>query len=244
MANKSGHAYGLTALIPIIQLKKDQDGSLTLDTVIIDQDSQQSHASKVRELLQEWPGNQNSPMAVVPNTYLCRFYVLNDVFYEGSPAKEDHLKSKYLVFSSNFHDDADNFDSALTNYLQGMWSTAQTKLQEILEHCVDFKKVKTTDDFVEYIKRCQVDNSLFFNGSTDDSLKEQLKALYLKQAFSHFVFTHQALIQSGQANAAKLQQAFKAFIEFSEPNNLTPTWTPGSATEPDNLAQDIANLST
>ena len=235
MANKSGNAYGLTALIPIIATENG--------TVVVDQDSQQSHASKVRELLQEWPVNEKSPMAAVPNTYLCRFYVLNDVFYEGSPAKEDHLKSKYLVFSSNFYDDSDKFNSALTNYLQGMWETAQTKLKEILEHCVDFKKVTTTDDFVDYIKRCQVDNNLFFNGSTDDSLDEQLKALYLKQAFSHFVFTHQALIQNGKKNAAELQQAFQAFIKYTKPDDLHhQTWTPGSENEPKELAKDIANL--
>ena len=69
MANKSGNAYGLTALIPIKN-----------DNIAIDEDSQQSYASKVRELLQQWPVNEKSPMAAVPNTYICRFYVLNDVF--------------------------------------------------------------------------------------------------------------------------------------------------------------------
>lgn len=225
MSNTSGNAYGLTALIPI------KNGS-----VAIDEDSQQSHASKVRELLQEWSVNEKSPMAVVPNTYLCRFYVLNDVFYQGSPAKEDHLKSKYLVFSSNFHGD-------LTTYLRGMWEKAQTDLKKVLEHCVAFETVKNTDDFVDYIKRCQVDNNLFFNGSTDDSLKEQLKALYLKQAFSHFVFTHQALIQSGEKNAAELQKAFQAFIQYTKPDNLSEqTWTAGSEKEQPELAKDIANL--
>ncbi len=225
MSNTSGNAYGLTALIPI------KNGS-----VAIDEDSQQSHASKVRELLQEWSVNEKSPMAVVPNTYLCRFYVLNDIFYQGSPAKEDHLKSKYLVFSTNFYGDLDT-------YLKGMWEKAQTELKKVLEHCVAFDKVKNVDDFVDYIKRCQVDNNLFFNGSTDDSLKEQLKALYLKQAFSHFVFTHQALIQSGEKNAAELQKAFQAFIQYTKPDNLDDrTWTPGSETEPQGLAKDIANL--
>lgn len=236
MSNTSGNAYGLTALIPIIPFKKDKDGKKILDTVTIDEDSQQSHASKVRELLQEWSVNEKSPMAVVPNTYLCRFYVLNDVFYQGSPAKEDHLKSKYLVFSSNFYGD-------LTTYLRGMWEKAQTELKKVLEHCVAFDKVKNVDDFVDYIKRCQVDNNLFFNGSTDDSLDEQLKALYLKQAFSHFVFTHQALIQSGKKSAAELQKAFQAFIQYTKPDNLSQqTWTPGSEKEPPELAKDIANL--
>lgn len=225
MANQSGNAYGLTALIPIKN-----------NTVMIDEDSQQSYASRVLQMLQEWPVNQNSPMAIVPNTYICRFYVLNDVFYEGSPAHEDHLKSKYIVFSSNFYGD-------LTTYLEGMWNNAQTELKKVLQYCVAFDQVKTTEDFVNYIKRCQVNNALFFNGSTDDSLAEQLKALYLKQAFSHFVYNNQPLIQSGQKNAADLQKAFQAFVKYSKPDNLNEqTWIPGSETEPTGLAQDIANL--
>lgn len=223
MANTSGNAYGLTAFIPI-KNGYSNDGS--------------SHDSLIRSLLQspQWPLEHRSPMAKVPNTYLCRFYLLNDVFYEGKPEKEEHLKSKYLVFSSNFHGDLDK-------YLQGMWQNIQDKLKELLIHCVAFDRVKTIDDFVSYIKRCQVNNDLFFNGSTDDSLPEQLKSLYLKQALSHFVFAHQPLIQKGVESAAELQRAFKAFVEHTQPSNLSePTWTPGSETEPEGLEETIRNL--
>ncbi len=222
MANKSGNAYGLTALIPI------KNGS----------EAGESYASKVRGLLQEWSleKNEHSPMAQVPNTYLCRFYVLNDVFYQGSPAREEHLKSKYLVFTTNFHGE-------LEPYIQGMWSKAQTELKKLLQHCVAFERVKNVEDFVNYIKRCQVDNALFFNGSTDDSLAEQLKALYLKQAFSHFVFTHQHLINKGAASAAELQKAFKAFVQYTQPENLEePTWHPGFEEEPEGLEDAMKNL--
>jgi hypothetical protein len=225
MANRSGNAYGLTALIPI------KNGTLPRD-----EDSHCGHYSLIQDLLEDWEINEKSPMAKVPNTYLCRFYVLNDVFYQGSPALEEHLKSKYLVFSSNFYGD-------LTLYLQGMWENAEKELREILVHCVAFDKVNSKGDFVDYIKRCQVYNNLFFNGSTDDSLKEQLKSLYLKQAFSHFVFTHQPRIQTGEENASDLQKAFLAFVEYTKPGNVdSPSWTPGSAEEPENLEWNIANL--
>ncbi len=222
MANKSGNAYGLTALIPI------KNGS----------EAGESYASKVRRLLQTWSldKNEHSPMATVPNTYLCRFYVLNDIFYQGSPAREEHLKSKYLVFSTNFYGE-------LELYIQGMWDKAQIELKELLQHCVAFDRVKNVGDFIDYIKRCQVDNALFFNGSTDDSLAEQLKALYLKQAFAHFVFTHQHLINQGKKEAAELQKAFKAFIQHVQPENLEqPTWHPGYEAEPEGLEDAIKNL--
>ena len=226
--NKSGNAYGLTALIPI-QNKDVGD---------------RSYASLVRDLLQAWPLNERSPMAKVPNTYLCRFYLLNDVFYQGSPAQEEHLKSKYLVFSSNFYGNLGNFNDDLDTYLRGMWNHAQENLKGLLGFCVAFENVvKTADDFVRYIKRCQVDNSLFFNGSTDESLAEQLKALYLKQAFSHFVFSQQPLVQQGAKSAAELQQAFQAFVDCVQPNNLEgPTWTPGCETEPEGLESAMKQL--
>ena len=220
-ANQSGNAYGLTTLIPI------KNGT----------EAGESHASQVRRLLQTWSldRNEHSPMARVPNTYLCRFYVLNDVFYQGSPAREEHLKSKYLVFSTNFHGE-------LETYVRGMWDNVQTELRELLHHCVAFDRVNNASDFIDYIKRCQVDSALFFNGSTDDSLAEQLKALYLKQAFAHFVFSHQHLINRGADSAAELQKAFQAFIEYTQPELAEPTWQPGHEREPEGLAEAISNL--
>ena len=219
--NKSDNAYGLTALIPI--QNKSVGG--------------RSYGKLVRDLLQDWPLNERSPMAKVPNTYLCRFYLLNDVFYEGGSAREEHLKSKYIVFSSNFHGD-------LEPYLKGMWNAAGEELRGLLGFCVGFENVvNTADDFVRYIKRCQVNNSLFFNGSTGDPLKEQLKALYLKQAFSYFVFSYQPLVQQGKKSAAELQKAFQAFVEFVQPDNLDgPTWVPGCETEPDGLEATIKQI--
>lgn len=220
MANQNGNAYGLTALIPI------NNGT----------EAGESYASKVRRLLQTWSldKNERSPMAKVPNTYLCRFYVLNDVFYQGSPAREEHLKSKYLVFSSNFYGE-------LEPYLRGMWENAHTELKELLQHCVTGDRLNNAEDFIDYIKRCQVDNALFFNGSTDDPLAEQLKALYLKQAFAHFIFSHQHLINHPKS-AAELQQAFKAFVQYTQPELAEPTWSPGYEEEPAGLADAMKNL--
>ena len=96
--NISGNAYGLTLLCPIINGSKGD----------------QSFAEILRDYLETLPIESQSPMAKVPNTYFARFYILNDVFYEGFPIDEEHLKSKYLVFSSNFHGDRDT-------YVRGMW---------------------------------------------------------------------------------------------------------------------------
>ncbi|SER33890.1 hypothetical protein SAMN05421690_10208 [Nitrosomonas sp. Nm51] len=234
MATKSGNATALTVLSPI------KNGIL----------NQVSFADITRERCLRLPIHEKSPLSKVPNTYLARLFILDDVYYESLPAndkvfnfsditslfsdsarkkalpRKDHLKSKYLVFSSSFYGDLDE-------YLRGMWDNwsyvdhegNQRDVRHIWEYCVAFDRVTDSAGFIHYIKRCQLDASLFFNGSTDDSLQDQLKALYLKQEFTRFAVEHQG------KGAAEIQQAFKAFIERAQPENLaSPTWPPGKST--------------
>ena len=197
--NTSGRAYGLTLLCPI---KNESWDDL-------------SYAEILRDYLENLDGDDASPMANVPNTYLARFYVLNDVFYQGYNFKEEHLKSKYLVFSSSFHGDRDT-------YVRGMWNSNETGVRTIWQYCVAFDDVQDAQGFLVYVKRCQVDNALFFNGSTDDSLAEQLKALYLKQEFTRFAYDHYG------ESPKRLQKKFREFLERTQPLNLEEsTWLPG-----------------
>jgi hypothetical protein len=203
MANKSGNAYGLTLLCPIMQGgPADAAG--------------QTYASLMRYQLQKLGCNSASPLALVPNTYLARFYVLNDVSFQGKPAHLDHLKSDYLVFSSNFHGE-------LEPYLTGLWEAVGSQVSVFMRNCVGFDAVSDCASFIAYVKKCQVTTTFFFVGSTDESLEEQLKGLYLKQEFSKFVFENQG------RNPAELQAAFRQFIERTQPANpSTPTWRPGA----------------
>jgi len=223
MGNVSGKAYALTIMSPI---KAGHCGEV-------------AYADEVRDRLQNWNALQNSPMAKVPETYFCRFYVLDDVYSESlagpdfwgtlddvlsifsdkirrsSLPKEDHLKSKYLVFCCNLHGDPDS-------YLRGMWAAIGDQVKHVWEFCYAFEQVSDADSFVRYMKKCQLTAALFFVGSTDDALQEQLKSLYLKQEFGKFAVEHQGL------PAAELQQAYQAFIKRVDPTNLAgPAWEPG-----------------
>lgn len=177
----------------------------------------QSYASLTREYLQSLDGNEQSPFARIPDTLLCRFFILNDVFFEGFPAHEEHLKSKYLVFSCNF-------SGARDTYLRQFWQHAETFAREVWQHCVGFDQVKTEQDFLDYIQRCTVKTTFYFNGSCGAPLAEQLKALYLKQELSHFVCDQQ------NASADDLLSAFQQFVARTRPDDLTqPTWEPGQS---------------
>ena len=195
---KRDRAYALTTLCPLLP----DEGRTESPTMI------------VRELLNNTKVGEASPMAKVPNTYLCRFAVLSDVFYEGKPAKLELLKSSYLVFVCDLHGD-------LATYLTGMWEHAKDFIMELWKHCVGFKGVNDAPAFDRYIRRCQVETTFYFNGSNDDPLEDQLKALFLKQELSRFAYEHQGLPND------KLQEAFKKFIDRVRPSDPQPSWAPG-----------------
>ncbi|MBF8179609.1 MAG: hypothetical protein K2Y13_10340 [Burkholderiaceae bacterium] len=226
MGNVSNNAYAITCLCPI---QKGHIGGT-------------AYSDEVRRRLQDWGLNEMSPMAKVPQTYLCRYFVLDDVYYESLPGtdfggtwydflsifsdrfrraalpEEDHLQSKYLVWCCNIHGDPDT-------YLRGMWNAISDDIRHLWGFCYGFEHVSDADSFIAYIKKCQLTASLFFVGSNDEPLPEQLKGLYLKQEFSRFVTEHQGL------PAAELQQAYQAFIQRVNPTNLQePTWLPGQST--------------
>jgi len=207
MANQSGNAYALTMLCPILGgVPPDAPSGM----------AGQTYTARLRNVLQTLRMNEESPMAQVPNTYLCRFWVLSDVPYQGKPAFLEHLKSDYLVFSSNFHGE-------LEPYLEGMWNALKDGVLAILWHCVGHETVRDAASFIAYVKKCQVTTTFFFNGSTDEPLAEQLKNLYLKQEFSKFAFENQG------KSAQELQEAFRGFIQRTNPENLAgPTWKPGA----------------
>jgi hypothetical protein len=202
MSNQSGNDYALTTLCPMLA----ESGGVESPAII------------VRRRLGCADTDEKSAMAKVPNTYLCRFFVLDDVVYESQPARSEHLRSKYLVFTADFHGDLDA-------YLDGMWANAESFIREVWEYCVGFKPhVSDGRSFAEYLKKCQVKTTFAFNGSTDEPLAVQLKSLYLKQEFSKFAYEHQGL------PAAELQRAFWAFVARVKPRNLAaPTWRAGAS---------------
>jgi hypothetical protein len=211
MANTSGQAFALTTLCPIIN---GDSSSKSLSAV----NDRESHDKEIQRLLQSLPVNEDSLFANTDNTYFARLFILNDVFFQqGNDVKRDHLKSKYLCFNSNFY-------GKLEPYLTSMWNNNEDLVREIWQHCIAFDQVDNADDFIAYIQSCQVETTLFFNGSNDKSLAEQLKALYVKQMFSEFVLTQQG--KSG----SEIKQAYKYFLQRVQLNNLgSPSWKPGQA---------------
>ena len=220
MSSKRGNAYGLTLLIPI------KHGSM--DNI--------SYVQSTRRAIASWRRHAGSPLARVPNTYLARLCLLNDVFYEGHQETEEHLANQYLVFSCNFYGDRDS-------YLKGMWRHSAQEIGDALQHCVGFQKAFDEQGFCQYIKSCEVNTSYFFNGSTDQPLEEQLKGLYLRQAFSHFAYLSQRFQTEGAVGARRLQAAYREFAEQLQYDNPSePTWPVAATAEPGELEAQVQKI--
>jgi hypothetical protein len=199
MPNQNGKLYGLTFLSPIIEDKK----------------ATPSHDLQIRAYLATLPTDQRSPFALTPGTHLCRLVVMDDVIFVGSPAREEHLKSKYLVFETNC-------DSDPNTYLTGLAKTIPQQLDAIWSHCVGYPGTANLAEFIAYMKACQLETTFFFAAVNDKSLPESLRALATQRAAADFIATHQgADPQSLQADFKQLLAELKA-CPIPEPGAMAP----------------------
>ena len=196
MPNQNGKLYGLTILSPII----DDDAATP------------SHDLQIRNCLARLPIDQTSPFAIAPGTHLARLAVMDDVIYVGSPACEEHLKSKYLVFESNC-------DGDLTAYLTGLAASVPGHLDAIWSHCVGYPGAANVEAFISYMKACQLETTFYFAAVNDKSVPETLVALRTQRAVSDFIATHQGM---------KPEQLQRDFMKFFNALQKMPVPIPGS----------------
>jgi hypothetical protein len=184
MANQSGQIYGLTILSPILES----------DTIDI------GHATALRWYLASLPRDHTSPFAQVSSTHFARLVVMDDVVFVGAPAREEHLKSRYLVFETNF-------DGDLDIYLTRMAREIPDFVDSVWKHCVGYPGVADPAAFAAYMKKCQIETTFFFADVNDKTVQQTLKALQLQSALAHFIEKHQG------KPAAEIQNSFLVLLD-------------------------------
>lgn len=163
--NVCGQAYSLTVLTPII------DGRETALT----------------QYLNGLEAGDRSPLAAVPGTHFARWVVLDDVIHEGAQQGErEHLEHSRLLFTSNFDGDCDPYLEALRT---GLTHSADT----IWGHCIGYPGSGDRDAFADYLRRHQIDSSLFFAAYGDRTVAEVKRSLAVRTAFVDFVLRTQGL---------------------------------------------------
>jgi hypothetical protein len=196
MPNQNGSVYGLTILSPIID----------------DEKATPSHDLQIRKYLATLPTGTESPFAQAPGTHLARLVVMDDVIFVGYPAIEEHLQSKYLVFETNC-------DADLDEYLGGLVKAVPEHFDAIWSHCVGYPGSANPRAFIEYMKACQLETTLFFAAVNDKSVPETLRALQTQRAITDFIASHQGM------EPARLQAEFLDFVNKLESE---PVPKPGS----------------
>ncbi len=178
MANYDAGHYFLTMFTPVLT-----DGFVDVDG------ARRSHVQSIREKLMMMPTARqdppsersqfNSPFARVPGTHFARFFVVDQLRYNGRrpsnaifdlvvrksltiPEKIDKLRSPYLVLCIDF-DAADGDDACLRAYTDGMWDNMQDVLVDLFQHCRRFDQVTDRDSWFDYVKACQITTAMPFN---------------------------------------------------------------------------------
>ncbi len=195
MANESGSVYGLTILSPILA----------------DEKAEISHNCAIRVYLANLPRDERSPFAKVSSTHMARLVVMDDVVYVGMPACEEHLKSQYLVFESNF-------DGDLDTYLGRMAREIPEHVDAVWQHCWGYPGVKDVPEFIAYMKKCQLTTTFYFADVNDKTVQQTLLALQTQAAVAEFIEKNQGL------PAPVLQ---KNFAEFMQKLRSAPEPVPG-----------------
>jgi hypothetical protein len=184
MPNQSGNVYGLTILSPIIN---GAAGDI-------------SHDCAIRDYLADLPRDHRSLFAKVSSTHLARLVVMDDVVFVGTPAREEHLQSKYLVFETNF-------DGDLDTYLERMAREAPEEVHAVWQHCAGYPGVKDPAAFAAYMKKCQIETTYFFADVNNKTVQQTLRALKLQSGVAHFIEANQG------KSASEIQTAFRQFLE-------------------------------
>jgi hypothetical protein len=183
MANQSGSVYGLTILSPIADKTRGED----------------SPALAIRKYLAHLPIDENSPFAKVSSTHMARLVVMDDVVFVGSPAHEEHLRSQYLIFESNF-------DGELDDYLKRMAQEIPEHVDAVWTHCVGYPGVRNVDAFAAYMKKCQLTTTFYFADVNNKTVQQTLQALATQKALADFMEENQG------KPAAELQASFAELV--------------------------------
>ena len=191
MANQSGSVYGLTVLSPILPgVTKDSSHTCAL----------REHLAELKAQDDKNNNNEASPFAKVSSTHMARLVVMDDVVFVGHPAYEEHLKSQYLIFETNF-------DGDLDTYLRRLATEIPEEVHKVWQHCWGYEDVrKKPDAFVAYMKKCQVTTTFYFADVNNHTVQETLRALQTQAAVAKFIEENQGV------PAAELQKNFAAFM--------------------------------
>lgn len=162
MSNTAGQAHALSVLCPI----------------------HPERLASLQRTLAELPLGSESPLAGTGTTHFARWVVIEQLVDEGHGQKLDHLSCPYLLFTSNT-------DGDLDGYLRRLCETSSRDLHRVWSHCIGYPTHSDDDSLITYLRRNQVDTSLFYSAYPSASVAQVLQALELRRRFIEFAVENQ-----------------------------------------------------
>jgi hypothetical protein len=166
MGNVNGKKYGLTSLFPILE---------------------GSHYADLRKYLRSMSSTNlfGSPLSSVPMIHMARFAILDDLAFQGLPAKRDTLASRYMLFMCDFD------GSTVEHLVRAMLENIPSVLDDVWTHCRAYPGRGSHDALIAFFEQCQLETNLFVADRPDDEVATILRALMCKREFVGFVEAYQ-----------------------------------------------------
>ena len=175
MSNYDAGHYFLTVLAPIRQQNPANNDvshivQLRLDLRALPtarQDAATRHAA------------EDSPFARVPGIHFARFFILDQLIYNGRrptnavlnllrqvdlvrPERVDQFQNAWLVMTLDM-DAPDGSPASLRQASDRLWQGMRPELCRIFGHCLGFETVTDADSWFAYLQRAQVTTTMPFN---------------------------------------------------------------------------------
>jgi hypothetical protein len=160
--NVAGQAYSLTVLAPI-------DSERVSDLV---------------NYLDNVGSEDASPLSKVGATHFARWVVMDAPVFEGGWQRRDGWSYPRLLFTSNF-------DGALDPYLERLRVGLGECADKVWGHCLGYPGSEQPSAFAGWIKRNQIDSSLFYAAYGGMTVEDVLRSLETRKQLTEFAIAHQ-----------------------------------------------------
>jgi hypothetical protein len=163
VSNRSGQATAFMALTPI----------------------RAGEEAPLRSYLESLP-QDGSPLARLGGTHFARWVILDDWVNDQSQPREDHLESKYLIFTSNF-------DGPLEPYLDELCVKLAVQAREIWGRCIGCPPDATGPQLKAYLLHNQIDTGFFVAAYPHATVPQVKAALAAREQLIAFAVRTQGM---------------------------------------------------
>ncbi len=174
MANVYGQFYGYTGLFPIIEEARSE-----------------SHAEELRGVLAALPNGRESLFSRTGLVHGARLFIVDDVVYNGEPAREEHLAYSYLAMSVTF-------DGDLPGLAERVSAVAGDEFKSVFSHCYGFGGAITSKAVLYYLRACQIETTFLYVDVDNVNLQNTLRALEAQRLIADLVEQAQELDDSAR----------------------------------------------